>query len=50
MVYPSTSGVLRRNAIIMICKADLYIANDDVGPIDSRDTAGKALSLLVTEQ
>jgi len=51
MVYPSASGVLQCNAIIVVRKADLHVTNDDVSLIDSRDTATEELcAFLVTEQ
>ena len=41
MVYPSTSGVLQSNAIVITLEADLYITNDDLSLIDSRYAAAE---------
>ena len=51
MVDPCASGVLKGDAVVVESVADLNVADDDVGLIDSRHTTTEELcTALVTEQ
>lgn len=51
VVDPCASGVLKGDAVVVESVADLNVADDDVGLIDSRHTTTEELcTVLVTKQ